>query len=50
MFWTFLKVEKKKCKIHIFLKREMLTDALRAKVNNPFKESFYWKRKKKLMF
>ena len=25
----------------------MLTDALRAMVNNPFKESFYGKRKKK---
>ena len=25
----------------------MLTNALRVLVNNPFKESFYWKRKKK---
>ena len=30
---------------------EMLTSALRALVNNPVKENFYWKRKKKqLMF
>ena len=29
---------------------EMLTDALRVMVNNPFKESFYGKRKKKKMF
>ena len=30
----------------------MLTDALRTMINNPFKESFYEKRKKKkqLMF
>ena len=27
--------------------REMLTDALRVLVNNPFKENFYGKRKKK---
>ena len=31
--------------------REMLTDALRVLVNNPFKENFYGKRKKnQLMF
>ena len=31
--------------------REMLTDAFRILVNNPFKESFYEKKKKKqLMF
>jgi len=30
--------------------REMLTSALRALVKNPVKESFYGKRKKKLIF
>ena len=30
----------------IIIIREMLTDALRVMVNNPFKESFYGKRKK----
>ena len=33
-------------KIKGFRKREMLTSALRALVNNPVKESFYGKRKK----
>ena len=28
-------------------RREILTDVLRAMVNNPFKEIFYVKRKKK---
>ena len=27
--------------------REILTDAIRILVKNSFKESFYWKRKKK---
>ena len=31
----------------IFFKREMLTSALKVLVNNPFKESFYGKLKKK---
>ena len=30
-----------------FLVREMLIDVLRVMINNPFKESFYGKRKKK---
>jgi len=30
--------------------RKMLTDALNAIVNNPFKESFMGKEKKQLMF
>ena len=33
-----------------FIIREMLTSALRALVNNPFKESFYGKWKKKSIF
>ena len=32
--------------IIIIIIREMLTDTLRVMVNNPFKESFYGKRKK----
>ena len=32
--------------LNIIIIREMLTDALRVMVNNPFKESFYGKRKK----
>ena len=34
--------------IHLYL-REILTNALRTMVNNPFKESFYRKRKKKVI-
>ena len=30
--------------------REMLMNALKVLVNNPFKESFYEKKKKQLMF
>ena len=36
--------------IYIYIYREMLTSALRALVKDPVKESFYGKRKKKLMF
>ena len=32
--------------IYIYIYMEMLTDILRSMVNNPFKESFYRKRKK----
>ena len=39
-----------KITINIIEYREMLTNALSALVNNPFKESFYGKRKEKLMF
>ena len=34
----------------IFFLRKMLTSAFRTLVNNPVKENFYGKRKKKLMF
>ena len=33
----------------IFILWKILTDALRAMVNNPFKENFYIKRKKKVL-
>ena len=36
--------------ITIFIIRVMLTRALRTLVKNPVKESFYGKKKKKLMF
>ena len=35
--------------IWVFCKREMLTNILRALVNNPFKKIFYGKRKKKVI-
>ena len=38
--------------VNLYICWEMLMDALRVTVNNPFKESFYGKREKKkqLMF
>ena len=33
--------------MHSFYIREMLIDAFRVMINNPFKENFYGKRKKK---
>ena len=34
--------------LHIYFFREILTNVLRAMVNNSFKENFYGKRKKKI--
>ena len=41
---------KGKWNVRIFFLKKMLTSALRILVKNLVKESFYWKRKKKLMF